>query len=66
MFNSLPSNIKNFSNNQKKFKTALKMSYIQIPFIHLIILMLIKEKHSQLIILYMIMYQISLHILITP
>jgi len=45
IFNSLTSNIKNVSNNQKKFKTALKMTYIQIPFIHLMnILMLVKEK----------------------
>jgi hypothetical protein len=45
IFNSLPSNIKNISNNQKKLKTTLKMCYIQIFFIHLMnILMLIKER----------------------
>jgi hypothetical protein len=32
IFNSLPSNIKNFSNNPTKFRTNLKNFYIQIPF----------------------------------
>jgi hypothetical protein len=29
--NSLPSNIKNLSDNTEKFKSALKVSYILIP-----------------------------------
>lgn len=33
-FNSLPSETKNFSNNQKEFKTALQNFYIKILFIY--------------------------------
>jgi len=46
IFHGLPSNVKNLSKEQKKFKTALKMSYMQIPFIRLMkILKLMKEKN---------------------
>jgi len=34
IFNSLPFDIKNFSNKPKIFKATLKNFYVQLPFIH--------------------------------